>query len=64
MPRFVGWIVVARKKATRDAWKVVSAPFQVESSAREYVDLYTHSHPDEDAYVSSRVKREDKGESL
>ena len=64
MPKFVGWIVVARKKGTRGAWSPVSAPFQVESSAKDYVDMYMRAHPDEDAYVSSRIKREDKGESL
>jgi hypothetical protein len=57
-------MVVARKKGTRDPWKVVSAPFQMESSAKEYVDLYMRSHPEDDAYVSSRIKREDRGESL
>lgn len=59
MVKFIGWIAVARKKETHGAWNPVSGPFQMESSAKVFCEMYMKAHPDEDAYVSSKVKRED-----
>lgn len=59
MTRFLGWIVVARTKGKTGPWRSVSTSFQDKSSAEQYAQMFMKANPQQDAYVSSKLKREE-----
>ena len=51
----IGWRCEARIGAT--GWQSVSAPFQIESSAHEYIVRYSRDYPDAETRVIKVTRR-------
>lgn len=59
MPKWLGFVVVARKP-NKKAYKEVSKPYATKSAAEDFLALYAKSHPSETVYVSEKVQRDSK----
>ena len=51
----IGWRCEARNGST--GWKPISAPFQIESSAHEYIVRYSRDYPDAETRVIKVTRR-------